>query len=108
MLSTGTHSLTYSLTHLTTYSLTQDVIWDDITVEDHLWIIGRLRGCSGNELRESVKNMLVSLGFPEKAKSYAGYSLTHSPNHLLTHSPNHLLTHSGHSLEDRRGGFASG
>ena len=50
----------------------QDVIWDDVTVEDHLWIIGRLRGCRGNELTLSVKNMLISLGFPEKAKSYAG------------------------------------
>ncbi len=49
-----------------------DVIWDDITVEDHLWIIGRLRGCRGTALRESVKNMLLSLGFPEKAKNYAG------------------------------------
>jgi ATP-binding cassette subfamily A (ABC1) protein 3 len=41
-------------------------------VEDHLMLFGRLRGLHGKELRDSVKNMVESLGFPEKRKFLAG------------------------------------
>ena len=50
----------------------QDIIWDDVSVEDHLFIFGRLRGTHGSKLVTDVERMLVSLGFPEKAKSLAG------------------------------------
>jgi ABC-type multidrug transport system ATPase subunit len=50
----------------------QNVIWDDISVEDHLFIFARLRGLKGPALREDVKGMLEHLGFPEKARSAAG------------------------------------
>lgn len=50
----------------------QDIIWDDVSVEDHLYIFGRLRGASGPRLDEDVTRMLQSLGFPEKARSLAG------------------------------------
>ena len=45
---------------------------DDVNVEDHLLLFGRLRGLHGAELRESVKQMADSLGFPDKVKSMAG------------------------------------
>lgn len=50
----------------------QDIIWDDVSVEDHLMLFGQLRGTRGAKLRIDVDRMLQSLGFPEKAKSLAG------------------------------------
>lgn len=49
-----------------------DVIWEDISIIDHLYLFGRLRGMSGNELKKDVDTMIESLGFPEKAFSAAG------------------------------------
>jgi ABC-type multidrug transport system ATPase subunit len=49
-----------------------DVIWDDISVIDHLYLFGRLRGMHGQALKEDVDRMIDSLGFPEKAYSAAG------------------------------------
>jgi ATP-binding cassette, subfamily A (ABC1), member 3 len=50
----------------------QDVIWDDISIIDHLYLFGRLRGVRGAALKEDVDKMIESLGFPEKAHSAAG------------------------------------
>ena len=50
----------------------QDIIWDDVSIEDHLMLFGQLRGTRGTKLRADVDAMLESLGFPEKAKSLAG------------------------------------
>ena len=50
----------------------KDVIWDDISVEDHLYLFGRLRKCYGAQLKASVDKMLIDLGFPGKAKCLAG------------------------------------
>ena len=50
----------------------QDVIWDDISIIDHLYLFGRLRGVRGAALDEDVDKMIESLGFPEKAHSAAG------------------------------------
>lgn len=50
----------------------QDVIWDDISISDHLYLFGRLRGVRGAALKEDVDKMIESLGFPEKAHSAAG------------------------------------
>ena len=50
----------------------KDVIWDDISVEGHLYLFGRLRKCYGAQLKANVDKMLIDLGFPEKAKSLAG------------------------------------
>lgn len=52
--------------------LFQDVIWDDISIIDHLYLFGRLRGVRGAALKEDVDKMIESLGFPEKAHSAAG------------------------------------
>jgi ABC-type multidrug transport system ATPase subunit len=49
-----------------------DVIWDDISVIDHLYLFGRLRGMHGQALKDDVELMVQSLGFPEKAYSAAG------------------------------------
>jgi ATP-binding cassette, subfamily A (ABC1), member 3 len=49
-----------------------DVIWDDISIIDHLYIFARLRGLHGQELKDDVQRMIESLGFPEKAMSAAG------------------------------------
>lgn len=53
-------------------AMQKDVIWDDVNVEDHLFFFARLRGLRGASLRQSVSDMLVSLGFPEKKHSLAG------------------------------------
>ena len=50
----------------------QDVIWEDLSVRDHLLLFGRMRGLHGKKLRDNVEKMLKSLGFPEKADSLAG------------------------------------
>ena len=50
----------------------QNVIWDDISIEDHLYVFARLRGLKGAALQEDVRNMMNHLGFPEKARSAAG------------------------------------
>jgi len=49
-----------------------DVIWDDISIIDHLYIFARLRGLKGDSLKQDVERMVDSLGFPEKAHSAAG------------------------------------
>lgn len=53
-------------------AMQQDVIWDDVNLEDHLLLFGRLRGLHGTKLRAAVAEMLVNLGFPEKKHSLAG------------------------------------
>lgn len=53
-------------------AMQQDVIWDDVDVEDHLMLFGRLRGLHGTVLRAAVADMAESLGFPDKRKSLAG------------------------------------
>jgi ATP-binding cassette subfamily A (ABC1) protein 3 len=50
----------------------QDVIWEDISIRDHLLLFGRLRGLHGQKLQDNVDTMLASLGFPEKQHSLAG------------------------------------
>ncbi len=50
----------------------QDIIWNDISISDHLYLFGRLRGRRGQQLKHDVDAMLESLGFPEKAHSAAG------------------------------------
>lgn len=50
----------------------QNVIWDDISIVDHLYVFGRLRGLTGAVLEKDVQGMMDSLGFPEKAHSAAG------------------------------------
>jgi ABC-type multidrug transport system ATPase subunit len=83
----GTLPITYGDASVNGYSITRnkvlarrnlgicmqsDVIWDDISVIDHLYLFGRLRGMSGQELKDDVDRMIESLGFPEKAYSAAG------------------------------------
>jgi ABC-type multidrug transport system ATPase subunit len=83
----GTLPITYGDATVNGYSITRnkvlarrnlgicmqsDVIWDDISVIDHLYLFGRLRGMSGQELKDDVTRMIDSLGFPEKAYSAAG------------------------------------
>eukprot|EP01038_Epipyxis_sp_PR26KG_P005687 gene5687-7851_t len=53
-------------------AMQQDIIWDDVNVEDHLLLFGRLRGLHGKKLRDDVTAMLDTLGFPEKRKFLAG------------------------------------
>jgi ATP-binding cassette subfamily A (ABC1) protein 3 len=53
-------------------AMQQDIIWDDVSVEDHLYLFGSLRGMFGAKLRADVDAMVESLGFPEKRKSMAG------------------------------------
>jgi ATP-binding cassette subfamily A (ABC1) protein 3 len=69
----------YSITHQRTMArrnlgiaMQQDIIWDDVSVEDHLYLFGSLRGVFGAKLRDEVDAMVESLGFPEKRKSMAG------------------------------------
>lgn len=41
-------------------------------MQDHLILFGRLRGLHGRKLRSAVTEMMVQVGFPEKARSLAG------------------------------------
>jgi ABC-type multidrug transport system ATPase subunit len=50
-------------------AMQQDIIWDDISVEDHLYLFGGIRGVHGSKLKDEVERMIVCLGFPEKRKS---------------------------------------
>jgi ATP-binding cassette subfamily A (ABC1) protein 3 len=83
----GTLDSTYGDANVNGYSITnektlarrnlgiamqQDIIWDDVNVEDHLMLFGRLRGLHGKELRDAVTNMVESVGFPDKRKAMAG------------------------------------
>jgi ABC-type multidrug transport system ATPase subunit len=82
----GTLDATYGDAKINGYSITsqrvqarrnlgiamqQDIIWDDVSVRDHLMLFGRLRGLHRSKLRTAVQEMLESLGFPEKAYSLA-------------------------------------
>lgn len=53
-------------------AMQQDIIWNDISVEDHLYIFGSIRGVHGSALKEEVNSMVESLGFEEKRHSLAG------------------------------------
>eukprot|EP01037_Dinobryon_pediforme_P029945 gene29945-33799_t len=53
-------------------AMQQDIIWNDISVEDHLFIFGKIRGVHGQKLKDEVNLMIDSLGFQEKRASLAG------------------------------------
>jgi len=83
--SVGTHSLAYSLTHLTTYSLTEESVMSTRTYSDLTSRIGLAFG-----------DVISLLSFAAIGRSNHGaHSLTYSLAHLLTHSP----THSGEVLD---------
>lgn len=82
----GTLPITYGDATVNGYSITRnkvlacrnlgicmqsDVIWDDISVLDHLYVFARLRGLSGDALELDVNRMIESLSFPEKTHSAA-------------------------------------
>lgn len=48
----------------------QDVLWDVLSVQEHLFFYGRLKNLSGNRLKEEVSNALesVQLAFARKRK----------------------------------------
>ena len=83
--SVGTRSLAYSLTHLTTYSLTEESVMSTRTYSDLTSRIGLAFG-----------DVISLLSFAAIGRSNHGaHSLTYSLTHLLTHSP----THSGEVLD---------
>ena len=53
-------------------AMQQDILWNDISVQDHLYIFGSIRGVHGAKLRKEVNSMIESLGFEEKRASLAG------------------------------------
>ena len=82
--SVGTRSLAYSLTHLTTYSLTEESVMSTRTYSDLTSRIGLAFG-----------DVISLLSFAAIGRSNHGaHSLTYSLTHLLTHSPTHSLTYS--------------
>ena len=50
----------------------QNVLFEDLTCEEHLWMFGRLKGVSFRELREQVRMRLRDVGMMSKAKSFTG------------------------------------
>ncbi|XP_067859732.1 phospholipid-transporting ATPase ABCA3 [Heptranchias perlo] len=46
-----------------------DVLYENLTVEEHLSFFGRLKGCSSDQIREEVNQMLSMLNFEEKRKA---------------------------------------
>jgi len=50
----------------------QDILFEDLSVEENLYLFAMIRGVHGFALDESVIQMINDLGFPEKSKSLAG------------------------------------
>ncbi len=50
----------------------QDVLWPDISVREHLLLFGLLRGTSLSTITRKVNQMILDLGFPEKAEFQSG------------------------------------
>ena len=50
----------------------QNVLFEDITVEEHLYMFGRLKGVGWKALREQVRMRLRDVGMRSKAKAFAG------------------------------------
>uniref|UniRef100_H3B4F4 ABC transporter domain-containing protein n=1 Tax=Latimeria chalumnae TaxID=7897 RepID=H3B4F4_LATCH len=45
-----------------------NVLFDILTVEEHIWFYGRLKGLSEEELKEEMKQMVQDVGLPHKRK----------------------------------------
>ena len=50
----------------------QNVLFEDITVEEHLYMFGRLKGVNWKALPEQVRMRLRDVGMRSKAKAFAG------------------------------------
>ena len=49
-----------------------NVLFEDLTAEEHLWMFGRLKGVGWKALREQVKMRLRDVGMRSKARNFAG------------------------------------
>lgn len=43
-----------------------NVLFDILTVEEHIWFYGRLKGLSGQEVREEMEQIIQDVGLPHK------------------------------------------
>ena len=43
-----------------------DVLFDTLTVSEHLWFFGRLKGCSGIQINREVNHMLQALQLEDR------------------------------------------
>lgn len=50
----------------------QDVLWPDLSVREHLLLFGLLRGTAVSSISSKVNQMILDLGFPEKADFQSG------------------------------------
>ena len=54
-------------------AMQQDIIWDDVSVEDHLYLFGSLRGMFGAKLRADVDAMVEFLTNPKGQAALKNY-----------------------------------
>uniref|UniRef100_A0A452IG93 ABC transporter domain-containing protein n=1 Tax=Gopherus agassizii TaxID=38772 RepID=A0A452IG93_9SAUR len=45
-----------------------NVLFDILTVEEHIWFYGRLKGLSGEQVKEEVKQIIQDVGLPHKRR----------------------------------------
>ncbi|XP_074834153.1 phospholipid-transporting ATPase ABCA7 isoform X2 [Carettochelys insculpta] len=45
-----------------------NVLFDILTVEEHIWFYGRLKGLSGEQVEEEVKQIIQDVGLPHKRR----------------------------------------
>ena len=66
-------------------------MWHDIiisyfcslTVEEHLWFYGRLKGMDDAGIKQEMQSMIIDVGLPHKSKALCK---TLSGNYILVHS----------------------
>ncbi|KAH0628410.1 hypothetical protein JD844_009534 [Phrynosoma platyrhinos] len=46
-----------------------NVLFDELTVEEHIWFYARLKGLSENLVKEEMEQMAIDVGLPHKLKS---------------------------------------
>ncbi|KAM4710016.1 phospholipid-transporting ATPase ABCA1-like [Discoglossus pictus] len=45
-----------------------NVLFDQLTVEEHIYFYARLKGCDSNQVKESIETMIKDVGLPHKRK----------------------------------------
>ena len=43
-----------------------DILYDDLTVEEHLELFGVFKGCNRDAMQEDIKKLILELGLLEK------------------------------------------
>lgn len=53
------------------YCPQHDVLIPEMTVEEHLWLFAKIKGCNAKDIPGEVETMLESVGLLDKRKDYS-------------------------------------